>query len=80
MSSQSAIFMGRLHITSGRFRATLSRKERNKHVQIAFLPFLEVMSPDEYAIEVDNSIYTNLVANYAVSTARWALCLAGLGE
>jgi trehalose/maltose hydrolase-like predicted phosphorylase len=34
------------------------------------------MPPDENQVDVDNSIYTNAVANLAVSTARWTTCLA----
>ena len=34
------------------------------------------MPPDEHQEDANNSIYTNLVANYAVSTSRWAECLA----
>ncbi len=33
------------------------------------------MPPDEHQKEVDNSIYTNLVAILAVNTARWTTCL-----
>jgi len=36
----------------------------------------DVMPPDEHQEDVDNSIYTNFVANYAVNTARWTTCLA----
>ncbi len=39
------------------------------------------MPPDEHQEHAHNSIYTNLVANLAVNTARWATCLAsGEGE
>ena len=34
-----------------------------------------VMPPDEYQEAANNSIYTNLVANLAVNTARWTECL-----
>lgn len=34
-----------------------------------------VMPPDEYQEAANNSIYTNLVANLAVNTARWTNCL-----
>ncbi len=34
------------------------------------------MPPDEYHSYVNNSIYTNLLANLAVNTARWTTCLA----
>lgn len=34
------------------------------------------MPPDEYAEDINNSIYTNLLATYAVHTARWTTCLA----
>ena len=33
------------------------------------------MPPDEYQEAANNSIYTNLVANLAVNTARWTNCL-----
>ena len=33
------------------------------------------MPPDEYREHANNSIYTNLLANYAVNTARWTQCL-----
>ena len=33
------------------------------------------MPPDEYQGHISNSIYTNLIANYAVSTAKWLACL-----
>lgn len=33
------------------------------------------MPPDEYQEAANNSIYTNLVANLAVNTARWTDCL-----
>jgi trehalose/maltose hydrolase-like predicted phosphorylase len=33
------------------------------------------MGPDEHVEHAHNSIYTNLVANLAVSTARWTSCL-----
>ena len=40
------------------------------------VPFLtEVMPPDEQQENARNSNYTNLVANYAVNTARWTTCL-----
>ena len=45
-------------------------------VYYGFLCFLGVMPPDEYQVNVRNSIYTNVVANYAIHTARWAACLA----
>ncbi|XP_059096648.1 protein-glucosylgalactosylhydroxylysine glucosidase-like [Tigriopus californicus] len=35
----------------------------------------EVMPPDEHQEHAHNSIYTNLIANYAVNTARWTECL-----
>ena len=38
------------------------------------------MPPDEYQENINNSIFTNLVANYAVNTARWISCLAGKGN
>ncbi len=38
------------------------------------------MPPDEHVEHAHNSIYTNLVANYAVSTARWLACLANYGN
>ena len=41
---------------------------------------LGVMPPDEYQENINNSIFTNLVANYAVNTARWISCLAGKGN
>ena len=34
-----------------------------------------VMPPDEHQDNCNNSIYTNLVANLAVNTARWTTCL-----
>ena len=34
------------------------------------------MPPDEHVEEAHNSIYTNVGANFAVNTARWAICLA----
>jgi len=37
---------------------------------------LDVMPPDENQVDVDNSVYTNAVANLAVSTARWTTCLS----
>ncbi len=37
------------------------------------------MPPDENQEHANNSIFTNMVANMAVSTARWTTCLA-LGE
>ncbi len=33
------------------------------------------MPPDEHQRKINNSIYTNLVANLAVNTARWTTCL-----
>ena len=33
------------------------------------------MPPDEHREHANNSIYTNLLANYAVNTARWTECL-----
>lgn len=39
----------------------------------------DVMPPDEYQEHARNSIFTNLVANYAVNTARWLACLASAG-
>jgi trehalose/maltose hydrolase-like predicted phosphorylase len=36
-----------------------------------------VMPPDEHAEDVDNSVYTNIVASYAIHFARYAACLAG---
>ena len=36
-----------------------------------------VMPPDEHAENVNNSVYTNVVASYAVHFARYAACLAG---
>ncbi len=33
------------------------------------------MPPDEHQESCNNSIYTNLVANLAVNTARWTTCL-----
>lgn len=33
------------------------------------------MPPDEHQEHARNSIYTNLIANYAVNTARWTECL-----
>ena len=40
-------------------------------------PLLGVMPPDEHQEDVKNSIYTNLMANYAIHAARWTACLAG---
>ena len=37
------------------------------------------MPPDEYVEHANNSIFTNVVANYAVNTARWIACLANEG-
>ena len=34
------------------------------------------MGPDEHVEHAHNSIYTNVVANLAVNTARWTSCLA----
>ena len=34
------------------------------------------MPPDENKEDINNSVFTNTVANFAVSTARWAACLA----
>ena len=34
-----------------------------------------VMPPDEHQEEVDNSVYTNLMADYAINTAAWTACL-----
>lgn len=36
---------------------------------------LDVMPPDEYQEHASNSIFTNLVANYAVNTGKWVACL-----
>ncbi len=36
----------------------------------------DVMPPDENQEHANNSIFTNMVANLAVSTARWTTCLA----
>lgn len=38
------------------------------------------MPPDEYQGHISNSIYTNLIANYAVSTAKWLACLVDEGK
>ena len=38
------------------------------------------MPPDEYQGHISNSIYTNLIANYAVSTAKWFACLVDEGK
>ena len=37
-----------------------------------------VMPPDENHVEVDNSIFTNVVAALSVHFARYAACLADL--
>ncbi len=39
-------------------------------------PRPDVMPPDENQEHANNSIFTNVVANLAVSTARWTTCLA----
>ena len=38
------------------------------------------MPPDEYQGHISNSIYTNLIANYAVNTAKWLACLVDEGK
>ena len=40
----------------------------------------DIMPPDEYQGHISNSIYTNLIANYAVSTAKWLACLVDEGK
>ena len=35
------------------------------------------MPPDEHAENVNNSVYTNLIASYSVHFARYAACLIG---
>ena len=40
----------------------------------------DIMPPDEYQGHISNSIYTNLIANYAVNTAKWLACLVDEGK
>ena len=47
---------------------------------LSFFSLSGVMPPDEHQEDVRNSIYTNLMANYAIHTARWTDCLAGEDE